>query len=227
MFKQAVSFLLIISVNYSLGFVYEASNNVNLECGCDLIIIINEAHWVPPYRSLWTELKDLILPSRKQEYPFHDMTSEVESNCQGKTTCYFIVDKIPPEHETLKIDFDCENPEVLRDYQLQLNENCPNKKFLDKHVNTLYKNTNDGVADFAKQVDRMGLVSSKSLAVFDESAMTYHREGNLCVFNRRASKYDCHKSNEWVCNFVGQRKTKHNLYTGHYSAEWDRTKFDE
>lgn len=228
MFKQAVSFLLIISVSYSLGTVYEASNNVSLECGSNLIIIINDAYWVPPKSSLLTKLKDPILPSIKQEYPFHDMTSEVEKNCLGKTTCNFTTDKIPPEHETLKIDFDCENSQVLRDYQLQSNKDCPNKKFVDKHLNDVFENTKDGAAYFSSLVDRSGLVSSRSLAVFDKLSMTYHREGNLCVFDRKSPKYNCfYEGWGWYCNIAGVTKAKHNLYTGHYSAEWDRTKFDE
>lgn len=136
-------------MNYSFGIVIVAVNNSNIECGSNQIIIINEAYWVPlpPISSLWTQLRDIILPSKKQ--PNYPNTLEVEALCHGKNTCNFIFDKIPQGQQDPMIDCDCHtcynrSCEVLKDSHLRSNVGCPNQEFVDKYVNTKYLDTEDG-----------------------------------------------------------------------------------
>lgn len=116
MFEQAVLFLLIISVNYSFETVIEASYNVNIECGSNQIITINDAYWVSPDvdRTLWDQLTDIILPSKNNQYCLYSKKSEVRDRCHGKRKCDFIVNKLPPGQdctfvEKLLVDYNCHN----------------------------------------------------------------------------------------------------------------------
>lgn len=107
---------------------------------------------------------------------------------------------------------------------------CPNQRFVLKHEDSRNPDTVDGAAYVARQAEFRRIhgntVSTSLHTVFiTNTPMTYHYDiasGN-CVFDRRATKYNCTRQSEfnWACTNIGPRFASHNPVTGHYLSNLD------
>lgn len=103
---------------------------------------------------------------------------------------------------------------------------CPNGNFVSKHVCTTCGNNAADATNFAIQSAawrrRHNRPPSGRNSVFITSTMTYTRQGNLCIFNRRAPKYSCvFRSRRWTCRFSRNVIARHDSRNGHYYYRQD------
>lgn len=175
----------------------------------------------------------------------YDVAEIVKSKCQGKDSCTFKANRSnlnnncnywmelnveyqclhciqqPSRRKRMVADFVCDLTVVLP--SINRFGSCPNNRFEVKHVSSRNQDSTTGASIFATQTEFVrnwgGTVSTNVHSVFITSnPMTYSQKGNNCVFNFRASKYDCYKQANfnWACTYIGPIIATHDMTTGHY-----------
>lgn len=108
---------------------------------------------------------------------------------------------------------------------------CPHTAFVAKHVCTnTCSDTPVGASMFANQAHTVRFFGPTSETNFNTvfinlgNPLTYTQNGNLCVFDTPASKYECVNSTQnpgWRCTYRRQVIATHNVFSGHYENTMD------
>lgn len=106
---------------------------------------------------------------------------------------------------------------------------CPNEKFVLKHIAPLQVNNINGqlsihAADIKILREAYDWKPSDTQTLFTgASDMKYIRgSNNACIFEKQANKYRCEFSeNLWTCTNEGPQKASHDTVTGHYDSTDD------
>lgn len=185
----------------------------------------------------------------------YDMTEKVKELCNGLGSCiinptsHFFGYYVLHYRRFLRVDYQCRPCPPTRkrrqtgfetfvpvqfgvcnlNAKLPSNfNNCPNHRFVAKHVCSNCYDADLSAAMFAHQVANIrnhgNTVSTDFNSVFIAPHMDYNQNGDHCFFNWRVPKYNCQLNRNtrgWDCTPQGKVIATHSASDGHYHHHLD------